>query len=112
MRTVSERTKNPECEMLHTRLVRLHEVLGIEAQVQFWPLPEDNAYGTKYALACWEFGRHFAHETPVLTGDDPVLMYREMERELRAHLEEHIREHQLRIDLATDGLKALLKEHG
>lgn len=104
--------KNPECEMLHTRLVHLHEVLGIEPQVQFWPLPDDNAYGTKYALACWEFGRHFAHETPVVCGDDPPAMYREMEHVLRGHLEQHVLEHQAQIDLAVDGLKTMLREHG
>jgi hypothetical protein len=101
---------SPICEVLHDRLVRLHRVLGIEPQVHFWPLPEDNHYGAQYALACWEFGRHYAHEEPVLVGNDPERLYREMETHLTRCLEQHVQEHQERIDTAVDGLKLLLRE--
>jgi len=102
--------KSPICEVLHARLVRLHEVLGIQPQVHFWPLPPDNEYGAQYALACWEFGRHFSHEEPVLVGDDPERLYREMERHLHRCLEGHIHEHMQRVNAAADGIKFLLRE--
>ena len=102
---------SPICELLHDRLVRLHQVLGIEPQVHFWPLPDDNAYGAKYALACWEFGRNFSFESPVMVGDDPEKIYREMESKLRGELTDRITEHQRKIDICVDGLKFLLKEH-
>lgn len=102
--------KDPMIEVLHDRLVRLHHVLGIEPQVHFWPLPPDNTYKANYALACWEFGRHFSHEAPVLVGDDPVKLYREMETHIRSCLEKHILEHMQQVNAAADGLKMLLRE--
>ena len=107
---MSQVMKDPLCELLHDRLERLHRVLGIEPQVHFWPLPPDNTYGAQYALACWEFGRHFCHEAPVLVGNDPVKLYREMESLVRVSLEGHIREHMQQVNAAADGLKMLLKE--
>jgi hypothetical protein len=100
-------------EVLHGRLVKLHEELDIEPWIDLEPVPSVNPgwQPRGWLLMCPGLGVRFSTGTLIAVGETPLVAYTGMLALAHCELERFIRNKQRDIDTAVRGLRHLLRAH-
>jgi hypothetical protein len=104
---------DPQVEVLHARLLKLHDELGIDAWIELLPVPSSAGVHQPcaYTLICHQFGYCFASGSLVSVGETLLATYIAMLALCHRELERYVRVRQESIDLAVAGLRYLLRDH-